>query len=244
MKRPVVHGTTSGYSYHKCRCDECKAANNARARRWREDNPEKFAASLRRYREANPEKVAERERRWREANSERNAENLRRRRAANPEKKLEWDRRWREANREKTLESGRRWREANPGKATQYVRAWQEANPERSAELNRLRGHRYRARKRDGFIEDVPRLEIFELDKWQCQIPGCLYPNQLASLDVPWPDPLYATIDHVTPLSKDGKHQRSNLVTAHFQCNRAKGARAGIGSLTSEEVVNQNGSQL
>ena len=30
-----IHGTLSGYQYHGCRCDDCKAANAASFRRWR-----------------------------------------------------------------------------------------------------------------------------------------------------------------------------------------------------------------
>lgn len=236
MRKPIVHGTTSGYGYHKCRCGECKEANNTRARRWRENNPEKFAESLRRYKEANTEKVADCQRRWREANPKRLAENRRRYREDNPEKKLEWDRRWREANREKALESGRRWREANPGRAAEHLKSWQETNPERNREINRLKEHRYRARKREAFIEDVPPLEIFTRDGWQCMIPGCLYPGVLASRDVAYTNPLYASVDHVIPLAQGGQHERSNLACSHLRCNLAKGHRAGI--------LLKNGSQL
>ncbi|MGV7750350.1 HNH endonuclease [Mycobacterium kansasii] len=79
--------------------------------------------------------------------------------------------------------------------------------------------------KRGLFVEDVPRVEIFERDSWQCKIPGCLYPGVPVSLDVAYTDPLYASVDHVIPLSKGGPHERSNLQTAHLRCNTTKNAR-------------------
>lgn len=53
-------------------------------------------------------------------------------------------------------------------------------------------------------------------------IPGCLYPGVPATLDVPWPDPLFASIDHVIPLSKGGLHERANLTCSHLRCNMVK----------------------
>jgi hypothetical protein len=32
------HGTTTGYQYHKCRCDLCRQAANEAMRRWRHGN--------------------------------------------------------------------------------------------------------------------------------------------------------------------------------------------------------------
>ena len=31
MTTTVPHGTITGYTYHRCRCSECRAANTARA---------------------------------------------------------------------------------------------------------------------------------------------------------------------------------------------------------------------
>lgn len=33
-RRPWKHGTKSGYGYHKCRCDKCRAAHAATQRKW------------------------------------------------------------------------------------------------------------------------------------------------------------------------------------------------------------------
>ncbi|WP_410666040.1 HNH endonuclease [Amycolatopsis sp. lyj-84] len=43
--------------------------------------------------------------------------------------------------------------------------------------------------------------------------------------DVVVPHPLAATIDHVIPLARGGRHEMSNVQTAHFLCNSLKGDR-------------------
>ncbi|WP_072689343.1 hypothetical protein [Rhodococcus marinonascens] len=68
--KPIPHGTTTGYSRYKCRCEGCKAAYVAYKRRYREANREAIAERDRRYREANGEAIAERDRRYYEANRE------------------------------------------------------------------------------------------------------------------------------------------------------------------------------
>jgi hypothetical protein len=35
----LKHGTVTTYRIYKCRCEECKEANNAAARRWRASHP-------------------------------------------------------------------------------------------------------------------------------------------------------------------------------------------------------------
>lgn len=52
--KEIKHGTNSGYSHYKCRCDECKAANAAKAREWRKNNPGYATIAKDRWRENNP----------------------------------------------------------------------------------------------------------------------------------------------------------------------------------------------
>lgn len=210
MAKPIPHGTNTGYTYHKCRCEECKAAHTAKGKKFREANPDYYRS----YREDNAERLAEYKRQWMEGNP-----GYRRRSwESNRERDAEKNRLWREAN----PDYRRRYYEANREKPAEDLRLWREAHPERLAEHRNRSNHLRRARRRGAFVEDVPRLEIFERDNWQCMIPGCLYPGIPASLDVPWPDPLFASIDHVIPLSKDGLHERANLTCAHLRCNMVK----------------------
>jgi hypothetical protein len=51
------HGTLSGYTNHRCRCIECRAARTAYAVEWRAANRDKLAARQTAYRHANRDKV-------------------------------------------------------------------------------------------------------------------------------------------------------------------------------------------
>lgn len=229
------HGTRSGYSYHGCRCDECTAASKAYSRSRQELKPRKPPREpmpiphgtesgyghhkcrcddcksarreyIRRRREEKPEAYREYRRRSYENSYEREAQTRQRFRAANPE----YRRNHYEANREKTAE---------------YTRRWRTENPEKIRELRSVDNHRRRSRMREAFVEDVSPIEVFERDNWKCQIPGCIYPDEPARMDVGRYDPLLASLDHVIPLSRGGKHERDNLTCSHLQCNQKKHTR-------------------
>lgn len=78
---------------------------------------------------------------------------------------------------------------------------------------------RKRGARRPDHVPYIDR-EIFERDSWVCQI--CQLPVD-PTADRRHPDG--ATIDHVVPLSKGGADDPSNVVTAHWRCNRDKGNR-------------------
>lgn len=77
-----------------------------------------------------------------------------------------------------------------------------------------------RASIRKAFVEKFDRLEIFERDGWQCKL--CGYDIDPS---VKFPHKRSATLDHIIPISKGGKHERSNAQTACHACNSAKGNR-------------------
>ncbi len=72
-------------------------------------------------------------------------------------------------------------------------------------------------KKRNAFVEDIEKEEIFKRDNWVCGICGkrvrktFRYPNKMA-----------ATLDHVVSLAKGGKHEKSNVQLAHAACNSGK----------------------
>lgn len=76
---------------------------------------------------------------------------------------------------------------------------------------------RARARKYTDQIEQFHAKEIFDRDKWICQI--C---NKPIKRDTKYSHPLSATIDHIVPLSKGGTHERGNVQCAHRVCNSRK----------------------
>lgn len=63
--------------------------------------------------------------------------------------------------------------------------------------------------------------EIFERDGWRCHL--CREPVRQ---DVPRTHDDGATIDHLIPISLGGEDEPANVATAHWKCNRDKGARA------------------
>ena len=69
--------------------------------------------------------------------------------------------------------------------------------------------------------------ECAEAQNWRCAY--CRKSmRKKERADKPW---LTATIDHVLPISRGGRNQRSNLVAACKGCNQAKGA------MTAEEYA-------
>lgn len=62
--------------------------------------------------------------------------------------------------------------------------------------------------------------DIFERDKWVCQL--C---NEPVDRDAKYPDPLSRSLDHILPLSRGGRHKESNAQLAHLGCNISKGNR-------------------
>jgi 5-methylcytosine-specific restriction endonuclease McrA len=81
---------------------------------------------------------------------------------------------------------------------------------------------RRRARKRDAYVADVVRLDVFKADGYRCHL--------CKRLCDPWrkvPDPRAPTIDHIVPLAQGGTHEPLNCRTACYACNCRKGDRGG-----------------
>jgi hypothetical protein len=84
----------------------------------------------------------------------------------------------------------------------------------------RMSKHRYRARKRAAYVEDVSPVRIFERDRWRCRLCN----KRVHRHRVP-PHPLAPVLDHVVPLAAGGTHEAANTQCAHFICNSVKGDR-------------------
>lgn len=74
-------------------------------------------------------------------------------------------------------------------------------------------------RMRGAIVERFDRVEIFERDGWLCGI--CDDP---ISPELRWPDPQSASLDHIIPISRGGKHSRANAQASHLVCNLRKAA--------------------
>lgn len=114
------------------------------------------------------------------------------------------------------------WRSRNPGyiqpktpveKSRAWAKRWRQNNPDR-AKANFMA---YKARKRRAFVELVSSARVYERDEWVCGI--CRTPiDRLAE----HPDLMSASVDHVIPISRGGKHSMANVQAAHLVCNLRK----------------------
>lgn len=116
---------------------------------WREDNPERHAASYRK---------------WYEKNGERVRENRRQRYKNNPEHHAEYSHWWYANNRERVAETSRQWREDHREHHAKLARQWKKANPDKRREHDRHR----RARKANAIIEPVDEAAVYELCNRTC----------------------------------------------------------------------------
>lgn len=88
------------------------------------------------------------------------------------------------------------------------------------ADRERYFSYRRRAVIKSAVAEIFPASEIFERGGWRCQI--C---RKKVSRSSKWPHPKSPSLDHIIPISKGGKHIRSNVQCVHFTCNSKKGNR-------------------
>ena len=116
MSKTFAHGTTYGYSRGGCRCDACKAAKAAAAKKDRKRKPRDRSA----WREANKEHVAAYQKRWRAENREKIAADQRAYYRANKAKLAGRQKAYREANPDRAAESRRKWRDANRDQVKAY----------------------------------------------------------------------------------------------------------------------------
>lgn len=95
----------------------------------------------------------------------------------------------------------------------------------RDKRTNRNRGtdatQRHRARVIGASIEQFKHADIYERDRWVCQLCG-----QRIDQRRKFPDMMSASLDHIIPLSKGGEHVKANVQTAHFLCNSRKSDNA------------------
>lgn len=205
-------------------------------RRNRKKNPEyyrekalraapKHRESTRNWAAANKERKKETNRAWLIRNRARVAARMRSWRKANPEKvkainkicylrNLKKDpacyrklgKRWKEANPEKVKQASRKSYRKHHASRCKRAKAWRQAHPIQVLIFGQAR----RARKKAAIIEDcsakIALLKRARFCHWCC----C----SLASGA--------ATIDHVVPLARGGKHCNDNLVAACLSCNTSK----------------------
>lgn len=147
------------------------------------------------------------QKRWREKNRDKALTAARAWREANTQHVAEYNRTYRESNPETCLVAQRAWREENPDLASAGRRSWRTRNPE----AMKVQRHRRRARQHAGgdltTAEWLDVLEEFDHRCAYCQAQGELH------------------MEHMTPLSRGGRHTKSNVVPACPSCNLSKGTK-------------------
>jgi hypothetical protein len=108
------------------------------------------------------------------------------------------------------------------GRQRRQSESWKKAHPEVRRASWRRRKHRRRAAKRGAESEHFNDREIFERDRWKCQICG-----RKVDPKAKYPDPLSASLDHTVPLAEGGAHSRANTRCTHWICNSRRGDRGG-----------------
>ena len=96
----------------------------------------------------------------------------------------------------------------------------QRRDPNRNRGNQQDQRRRRRARERGAAVESFTTTEIYERDRWRCQL--C---HRKVNPDIPLGHARSATLDHVVPLAHGGLHTRANVQLAHRRCNLRKGDR-------------------
>ena len=110
----------------------------------------------------------------------------------------------------------------NADRNRSHVAAWAQTSAGRASKQKSNARRRAALRKVDRIEYD--RRDIFERDRWRCQICG-----QKVDPGLVGPDRRSATIDHIIPLTDGGPDAPHNVQLAHYSCNSAKRDRA-VGS--------------
>ena len=81
----------------------------------------------------------------------------------------------------------------------------------------RMRDVRKRVGKKDAVVDHFTLYQILIRDNYKCGICG-----KEIDVSLKYTDRMSATIDHIIPLSKGGKHCWNNVQAAHLACNSTK----------------------
>lgn len=215
----IPHGTSSGYSWHKCRCEVCVAAKKERDREYYERNKEARKAKARQYY------------------------------ADNQETAKAGQRRYREANKDQLKAKEREYYQQHAEEAKARVAAWRKANPERDRELRARHRDKYRTERRAAALARYHKLMADDPERVRAQRRawaktkkgvlayqaarnkrrGAAYTPEALEWIASLNDPLciycgrFATeIDHLVPISRGGTGELSNLAPACRRCNARK----------------------
>lgn len=168
-----------------------------RVRKWREENPEKDRLRWQSWVANNPEKVKARIKRFFEKHPEKSKEYYLNYTTKNPDKV-----------KSNAKTRAKKWRTTNPDNFKESLRTYRKKNPE----LIAIHKAKRRARKLES-------LGDFSLEDWKDIKKK--YKYICPSCGQKEPD-IKLTMDHIVPLIKGGKHDKSNIQPLCNTCNNRK----------------------
>lgn len=189
------------------------ALYNANAREYRRNNVERMRELDRKSRAKDPEKRREQTKVSYHRTIEKRRDDDKKRRPLEREKRRVREQIRREEHGEAIRERQRKAREDNPEHFRKMQKAWAAAHPDKI----RARGEKRRAQKYGNEATPLTRKE-WEFIKATYDY-RCVYCGK---------KPKQLTQDHLTPLSKGGRHVLTNIVPACRSCNSRKGDRAPL----------------
>ena len=150
------------------------------------------------YRAAHKDRICAQERIYRAANKDSLNAQRKRYREANREHILKQNRNYYEANRDKIRERNRKWRTRNPDKVGASV-----------------------ARRARAMLGGNCTQALIDA-KWEASDKTCILCGQPIDETLPGRSRLGLTLEHLTPVSRGGKHDIDNIDFAHRACNASK----------------------
>jgi len=231
--------------YHKCtKCKACARAYakkwqadnrewaNKKAQEWRKKNPEKFKKILKTYRDKNKEKLSLDSHNWKIKNKEKLIAYNKKYKQDNQSETTLYNKKYYidnlesekarcklygETHKQEIYINSKKWYKANPEKKSLYFKRSYLKNPQKFINVARRNTARRKGAK---IVEKFKIIEIFERDKWICQI--CKLP---VDKTLKFPNSFSPSLDHIIPLIKGGNHTKANTQLAHLSCNIRKGAK-------------------
>lgn len=222
----IPHGTSSGFSYHKCRCDVCVDGKKQRDRAYYLANAEKRKAKASEYYAANKERAAAAGKEYREANADSikqqkaqyakdNSARLTAKSAQwakdNPERRKELQAKYRENHRPLLRQQANaryaKLMQTDPERVRKQAREWAKTPRGRASYMSAQN----RRRRDTPYTKEA--LDWIASIDWSTEI--CTYCEVAPAVE----------IDHVLAITNGGDGSRINLTPVCRSCNARKGNR-------------------
>jgi hypothetical protein len=188
---------------------------------WRKRNPDKCQEILRRFRTKHRERLRAKDR---EVYGVRRKDKKAAYRAANVDRIKAKNAEYRKRKTADRAAYNAQYYRENKEAVLARIQKSQAAKPDLYNQLHKAAKHRRKVRLlNNGPTETFTDLEIYERDKWRCQLCG-----EPVNRSLVYPDPKSASLDHVIPIAKGGGHTRVNCQLAHLGCNSSKRDRTTV----------------